>query len=517
MIDQLDYVASKADDVFAAAHDAALAYRASLNARPYRPEYDYRRMCDHFREAVPEHGRIGAEVIKELADRAEPGLMSMAGPRFFGWVLGGSDPVGVAADWLVSAWGQNTGYHTPTPSTAAIEQVAAGWLTEILELPPEVSVGFTTGATVANMVALCAARSHVLRAHGWDADADGLFGAPEVHVFLGKDAHTSVFSALRFIGLGDERAVRVPTDGDGRMNPSDLADAMRARQGPKIVVAQAGQINTGAFDLFPEIVEIGRAHEAWLHVDGAFGLWARATARYRHLTKGIEHADSWVADGHKWLQVPFDCGYVFVRDCDAHRRAMTTGASYLPSASREDRVPSDFVPELSRRARAVPTWAMIKALGRSGIADLVERHCRIAAGIARTLAAEPGVEVLNDVVLNQIIVRFGGNLHGDSRSDALTSAVIEAVQAGGDCFVAGARWHGRWVMRISVICGATTDEDGPRSCAAIIEAWRQVQSGNASGGDRLPTEGGVRDTALRPVPSCRSRENGPADPGGVAP
>jgi len=216
--------------------------------------------------------------------------------------------------------------------------------------------------------------------------------------------------------------------------------------------------------------------------------------------RGIQHADSWVADGHKWLQVPFDCGYVFVRDREAHRRAMTTGASYLPSVDREDRVPSDFVPELSRRARAVPTWAMIKALGRSGIADLVERHCRIAAGIARTLGAEPGVEVLNDVVLNQVIVRFGGDPQDDSDGDALTNAVIETVQAGGECFVAGARWHGQWVMRISVICGATTDEAGSRSCAAIIKAWRQVRSGTASASDKLQTEDN-RDNALRPVPS----------------
>jgi glutamate/tyrosine decarboxylase-like PLP-dependent enzyme len=479
MMDQSSDLPNEVNDILAAAHDAAVAYRASISARPYRTEYGYRQMCDHFREAVPEHGQAGDEVIRELAARADPGLTSMAGPRFFGWVLGGSDSVGVAADWLVSAWGQNTGYHTPTPSTAAIEQVTAGWLTEILGLPAETSVGFTTGATVANVVALCAARSHVLHSHGWDADARGLFGAPEVHVFVGEDAHTSVFSALRLVGMGDGRAVRVLTDDSGCMIPDDLADAMRTRPGPKIVIAQAGQINTGAFDPFPEIVEIGRAHGAWLHVDGAFGLWARATTRYRHLTGGIEHADSWAADGHKWLQVPFDCGYVFVRHREVHRRAMTTGASYLPPSDYEDRVPSDFVPELSRRARAVPTWAMIKALGRTGIADLIERHCRIASGIAKILAAEPGIEVLNDVILNQIIVRFGGDLHDDGDTDALTKAVIETVQNGGECFVAGASWHGRWVMRISVICGATTDEDGLRSCMAIIEAWRQVQSGNS--------------------------------------
>ncbi len=477
-------------DVLSVALDETLRYRASLNSRSYRPKCDYREMCAHFRELIPETGRSSVDVIRELANRADPGLMSMAGPRFFGWVLGGSDPVGVAADWLVSAWGQNSGNHTPTPSTAAIEQTAAGWLTELLGLPSETSVGFTTGATVANMVALCAARGCVLRNHGWDADAAGLFGAPEIHVFVGEDAHTSVFSALRYAGLGDARAVRVCTDVNGRMDPAGLADTMQARHGPKIVIAQAGQINTGAFDPFPEVVKVARGHGAWLHVDGAFGLWARASAQYRHLTDGIEHADSWAADGHKWLQMPFDCGYVFVRDRESHRRAMATGASYLPSADLEERVPSDFVPELSRRARAVPTWAMIKKLGRTGIAELVERHCRIAGQIAETLAKEPGVEILNDVVLNQVIVRFGDGAHAQARGDELTAAVIDTVQANGECFVAGARWRERWVMRISVICGATTDEDGARSCAAILDAWRQVRSRDASGRAALPTRPG---------------------------
>jgi glutamate/tyrosine decarboxylase-like PLP-dependent enzyme len=468
-------------DVFAAAHDAALAYRASLGSRSHRPAQDYRQMCEHFREAVPEEGQGGSDVIRELAERADPGLMSMAGPRFFGWVLGGSDPVGVAADWLVSAWGQNTGYHTPTPSTSAIEQVAAGWLTDILGLPAESSVGFATGATVANMVALAAARGRVLQRYGWDVEAAGLFGAPEIHVFVGRDAHTSIFSALSYIGLGTERAVRVGTDSSGRMIAAELADAMRAKHGPKIVIAQAGQINTGAFDPFDEIVTIAQAHDAWVHVDGAFGLWARASARYRHLTSGLERADSWAADGHKWLQVPFDCGYVFVRDREAHRKAMATGASYLPSVADDERVPSDFVPELSRRARAVPTWAMIKTLGRRGIEQLVDRHCRIAGEIAGALAAEPGVEVLNDVVLNQIIVAFGGVDNGQ-RGDRMTADVIAAVQAGGECFVAGAQWRGRWVMRISVICGATTEQDAARSCTAILDAWRQVRASASAAG-----------------------------------
>jgi glutamate/tyrosine decarboxylase-like PLP-dependent enzyme len=251
---------------------------------------------------------------------------------------------------------------------------------------------------------------------------------------------------------------------------------MREKHGPKIVIAQAGQINTGAFDPFDEIITIARAHGAGVHVDGAFGLWARASARHRHLTSGIDCADSWAVDGHKWLQVPFDCGYVFVRDREAHRRAMATGASYLPSVQSDERVPSDFVPELSRRARAVPTWAMIKTLGRRGIEELVDRHCRIAGEIARALAAEPGVVVLYDVVLNQIIVRFGGDWEGGRRSDRLTAAVIDAVQAGGECFVAGAQWHGQWVMRISVICGATTEQEAAQSTAAILEAWQKVRA-----------------------------------------
>ena len=479
MTERTSCAGGDAEDVFTAAHHAALAYRVSLNSRSYCTDQDYRQMSEHFREPVPENARIGIEVIQELAKRAGPGLMSMAGPRFFGWVLGGSDPVGGAADWLVSAWGQNTGYHTPTPSAAAIEQAAAGWLTEILGLPSEASVGFTTGATVANMVALCAARGRVLRAHGWNVEEAGLTGAPQIHVFVGRDAHTSVFSALSYIGLGTQRAVRVSTDSEGRMIAAQLADAMQAKQGPKIVIAQAGQINTGAFDPFDEIATIAHAHGAWVHVDGAFGLWACASARHQHLTQGLELADSWAADGHKWLQVPFDCGYVFVRDKEAHRRAMTTGASYLPSVDDEARVPSDFVPELSRRARGVPTWAMIKTLGRRGIEQLVDRHCRIAGEIAHTLAAEPGVEIVNDVVLNQVIVRFGSDVDGGSRSDQITADMIDAVQAGGECFVAGAHWHGQWVMRISVICGATTEHEAERACTAILNTWRHMRTARA--------------------------------------
>ncbi len=421
---------------------------------------------------LPEDGMAAADVIDELAGIAEPGLMAMPGPRFFGWVLGASHPAGVAADWLTSAWGQNTGYHTPTPATSALEEVAASWLLDVLDLPRQSSVGFATGATVANAIGLAAARGSVLRAVDWDVEADGLFGAPPIHVFIGDDAHTSLFSALQFIGLGHDRVIRIATDDQGRMQPSSLQREIASRTGPMIVVAQAGQINTGAFDPFPEIVEIAKGAGAWVHVDGAFGLWARACPARAHLTAGIDGADSWVTDGHKWLQTPFDCGYAFVRDAEAHQRAMTIWASYLPTIEPGDRVPSALVPELSRRGRGVATWAMLRTLGRRGIAEMVGRHCAIARRMAERLAAEPGVRVLNDVVLNQVIVQFGAGSDEDRKR--ATETVIDRVQAEGICFVGGARWRDQWVMRISVISYATTVEDADRSIESILRAWRSV-------------------------------------------
>ncbi len=412
-------------------------------------------------------------MIDELAGIAEPGLMAMPGPRFFGWVLGGSHPAGVAADWLTSAWGQNTGYHTPTPATAALEEVAARWLLDILNLPKESSVGFATGATVANAIGLCAARGSVLRATDWDVDAHGLFGAPPIHVFVGSDAHTSVFSALQFIGLGHDRVIQIPTDDQGRMDATALAREVSTRTGPMVVVAQAGQINTGAFDPFCEIVEIAKAAQAWVHVDGAFGLWARSCPDRANLTEGIDGADSWAIDGHKWLQTPFDCGYAIVRDAEAHQRAMTIWDSYLPTITEGDRIPSALVPELSRRGRGVATWAMLKTLGRQGVAEMVGKHCSIARRMADRLAAEPGVSVLNEVVLNQVIVQFGFG-SDDARKD-MTQAVIDHVQAENVCYVGGGRWRDQWVMRISVISYATNVDDADRSTESILRAWRSLR------------------------------------------
>jgi glutamate/tyrosine decarboxylase-like PLP-dependent enzyme len=461
------------------AFDEAVRYRENLGESGYQPRRSYNEMREAFREPTPEEPKDGVAVIRELARRAEPGLMAMAGPRFFGWVLGGSHPVGVAADWMTSAWGQNAGSHSATPSAAATEEVAASWLLDILDLPREASVGFTTGATVGNFVGLSAARSAVLRKVGWDPDSNGLFGAPEVHVFVGDEAHTSVFSALQYCGLGRDRVIRIPTDDHGRMLVPALRSEESSRNGPKIIVAQAGQINTGAFDPFSDIVAIARASGAWVHVDCAFGLWARAAPSKHYLTKGLEKADSWVTDGHKWLQLPFDSGFVFVRDVDAHRRAMTTAASYLPGHAEGDRIPSHLVPELSRRARGFAAWAMIKTLGRHGISQMIERHCWIARQMAERLATEPGVRVANKVDLNQFVVEFGPPDAPVDERDRLTQAVIDRIQSEDKCLVAGAHWKGRWVMRVSVISAATDEEAGEQSATAIISAWRNVRDRKA--------------------------------------
>ncbi len=453
---------------------AALKFRQNIGTLPQRPIKTYAEMKTIFGGPVPENPEDGEAVIQELANRAVDGLQMATGPRFFGWVIGGSHIVGMAADWLTSAWGQNTGNHHAAPSAAAAETAAAGWLLELLDLPRESSVGFVTGATVANFVCLAAARDEVLRKAGWNADADGLFGAPPITVVIGDDAHTTVFSALQFLGLGHDRVVRIATDAQGRMLVPVFAEAMAKIKGPSIVIAQAGQINTGAFDNFAEIVPLAKKAGAWLHVDGAFGLWARASSATRHLAAGLEGADSWATDGHKWLQTPYDSGYAIVRNELAHRRAVTIAASYLPLAAEGERDPSHYVPELSRRARGFATWAMIKYLGRSGIAAMVERHCEVARVMSGMLAVEPGIEILNDVVLNQIIVRFGST-ETNERGDQLTRDTISRIQADGECFAGGAVWRGRHIMRLSVISWETDVAEGKRSAEAIIRAWRIVK------------------------------------------
>ena len=462
------------DHLLARAAAYAERYRSGLDSGSARPALDYHAMRDRFAAPLPETGADPAAIIDELAELAEPGLMPTIGPRFFGWVMGASHPAGVAADLLVSAWGQNAGYQSTSPAAAAIEEVAERWLLDILDLPGESGIGFTTGATVANGTCLAAARTGTLLAAGWDPDENGLFGAPPVHVLIGADAHSSVYSSLQLIGFGRKRVITIETDDLGRMRPPALERAISDLTGPKIVIAQAGQINTGAFDPFADIVAIGKAHGAWIHVDGAFGLWARATPSLKPLTEGIEGCDSWVTDGHKWLQAPYDCGFAIVRHKDALLGAMSQWSSYLPSIAQGDRVPSNYVPELSRRARGIPVYTLLRTFGRQGIADLVERHCRLAARFAARLGAEPGISIVSEPIINQVIVNFGT---GDSStSKRQTEAVIDRVVDSSACFVAGASWRGHWVMRISVTSGETTQADIDRSADAIIAAWRQVRA-----------------------------------------
>ncbi|MBM3570702.1 MAG: aspartate aminotransferase family protein, partial [Alphaproteobacteria bacterium] len=326
--------------LFRRAAEHALTFRRGIGKRKQRPEQSYGEALKIWEAPTPETGAPAEAVIEELVRLAEDGLHAMTGPRFFGWVIGGSHPAGVAADWLVSAWGQNAGNHIATPAASAAEVVAAKWLVDILGLPQGSSVGFCTGATMANFVGLAAGRSEVLRRVGWDVEARGLFGAPEIRVAVGEDVHISALSALQFLGLGHQRVLKIATDKQGRMTPDALDRAFAAGSGPAIVVAQAGQINTGASDPFEQIVPIAKRHGAWVHVDGAFGLWANACPTRAHITKGVALCDSWATDGHKWLQTPYDCGFAIVRDAEAHRRAMAFGASYLPPVAEGERDPT---------------------------------------------------------------------------------------------------------------------------------------------------------------------------------
>jgi glutamate/tyrosine decarboxylase-like PLP-dependent enzyme len=461
-------------EVLAQAHAAALRFRRTIGDRTQSPPATYAVLKARADFQAPDHGAAADETIARLIEFAEPGLNAMTGPRFFAWVIGNSHPVGVAADWLASAWGQNVGNHLASPSASVVEEIAARWLLDILHLPKDCSVGFVTGATMASFTGLAAARSHVLAQAGWDVEARGLFGAPPIEVIIGDDAHTTVFSGLRMLGLGQDRVRRVATDAQGRMRADAFRAALAQCADPVIAIAQAGQLNTGGFDPANEITDALAGRNAWLHVDGAFGLWARACTATAPLAEGFERADSWSTDGHKWLQTPYDCGYAIVRHPEAHRRAMTSAGSFLPTEGDDERDPAVYTPELSRRARGFATWALLRHFGRDGIDAMVARHCALARRMAEALAREPGVAIVNDVVLNQAIVRFGADL-GDATGDALTKRTIEHLQQDGIAYAGGAQWRDRWVMRISVISWSTTEADADRSVAAMIAAYRRAR------------------------------------------
>ena len=402
----------------------------------------------------PEQGLEAGAVLAELDEFCSPATMATAGPRFFGFVIGGSLPAALAANWLAGAWDQPASFYEETPATAYLEQLALGWLIDIFRLPRECGGAFVTGATMASFAALAAARHVVLEREGWNVERDGLFGAPPITVVVGAEAHVTLMKSLGLLGLGRTRVVRVPVDGQGRMR----AEALPTTSGPTIVCAQAGNVNTGAFDPFPEICKRAHSAGAWVHVDGAFGLWASACPSRSYLTRGIEEVDSWATDAHKWLNVPYDSGLAFVRQAEALRAAMAVSAEYLPPTT-EHRKPSDYTPESSRRGRGVEVWAALRSLGRSGLSDLIERTCGHAKRFAEGLQAA-GYEILNDVVLNQVLVSFG-----DAET---TRKVIAELQEDGTCWCGGTVWQGHTAMRISVSSWATTEADVDRSLEAML-------------------------------------------------
>lgn len=434
--------------------DRSQNYLESLQTRRVSPSSDAVKALSGF-DVPLQSGPIDArEVIRELDTIGTPATMAMAGPRFFGFVIGGSLPVTVASNWLSTAWDQNTGLYNSTPSTSHIEQVALRWLLDVLRLPADCAGAFVTGTTVAHITALAAARHGVLANAGWDVEADGLFGAPEVTVITSAEAHPTLFKALGVIGFGRKRVIKVPVDDQGRMR----ADSLPKISGPTIVCTQVGNVNTGSCDPTGEIGKRARDAGAWVHVDGAFGLWARVAPSRAHLVEGIEHADSWATDGHKWLNVPYDSGIAFVRDSETLRKSMAVSAEYLPSKTPQ-RNPSDYTPELSRRGRGVDVWAAMRSLGRSGITEMIESNCRQARRFGEGLS-KAGFPVLNDVVLNQVLVQFG-----DAER---TKRVIKAIQEEGTLWAGETVWQGKTAMRISVSCWATTDADVEKSIAAII-------------------------------------------------
>ena len=444
---------SKLRPLLTAATERSLAYLDSLDQRGVAPTPDAVARLRGFHVPLQDEPMDAAKVLAELDELGSPATMAMAGPRFFGFVIGGSLPAALAANWLAGAWDQNTGLFVSTPGTSSLEQVALAWLLDVLGLPKECAGAFVTGTTVAHITSLAAARGAVLAKAGWNVEADGLFGAPPITVITSAEAHPTLFKALGVVGLGRKRVIKVPTDSQGRMR----ADAFPKISGPTIVCVQAGNVNTGACDPFAEIGPRARDAGAWVHVDGAFGLWARVTPKKAHLVEGIEHADSWATDAHKWLNVPYDSGIAFVRDGQALRQAMAVTAEYLPTATPE-RNPSDYTPELSRRARGVDVWAAMRSLGRSGIREMVERHCRQACRFAEGLR-DMGFEVLNEIALNQVLVSFG--------TPDETRRMIAAIQKDGTMWAGETVWQGKTAMRISVIGWNTTDADVEKCIAAI--------------------------------------------------
>jgi glutamate/tyrosine decarboxylase-like PLP-dependent enzyme len=455
-------------ELLAQTRELALGYMGGLPERPVAEAVDGAQLKEALGGPLADDRVDPATVIAQLAEGAGPGLVATSGGRFFGFVEGGVLPAALAAEWLTSTWDQNPAFYVLSPAAAVVEEIVQEWLLDLLTLPASASVGITTGAQAANLAGLAAARHHVLAAAGWDVEADGLTGAPPVTILVGDERHATIGRALRFLGLGERTVTVVGGDAQGAMDAGALEEELRRIDGPAIVCAQAGNVNTGAFDPFRSIAEAGHERGAWVHVDGAFGLWAAASPRLRHLVEGIELADSWAADGHKWLNVPYDSAFVACSHPESHRIAMALHAPYLVRDPNSSRDGSDWTPESSRRARAFALWAALRSLGRRGVADLIERCCDHARHFATRFSETQDFEVLNDVVLNQVLVRVGDD-------DARTRATTAAVQRGGGAWLGDTVWHGKVALRISVSDQATTTEDVERAIEEIVQAARAVR------------------------------------------
>jgi len=446
-----------------AAELAAQFYRG-LDERHIGATASYSDLIGRFRGEIPISGIDPVQVIEELAESAEGGLLGSGSPRFFGWVIGGTVPAALAADWLVSAWDQVGAIYATSPVSAVIEEVAGAWLKDLLRLPPECSYAMVTGCQMAHFTALAAARHRLLADVGVDVERDGLFGAPPIRVLAGAHRHESLLRALRFLGIGQGAIELVGLDSEGRMETGAFEQALGASTAPTIVALQAGDLNTGACDPFAEICDLAHQAGAWVHVDGAFGLWLNASEQHRHVLAGCDRADSWATDGHKWLNLPYDHGFAFVRDKEAHHAAMTMHASYFMGADGAGRDAMNWNPEWSRRPRGIVTYAAIRSLGREGIADMVDSCCRYATGLVDEIGALPGAEVLAPARMNQGLVRF---LAEDGDHDTHTDNVMAALRAQGTSWFGGTTWQGQRAMRISVCNARTTDHDVERTVDAV--------------------------------------------------
>lgn len=451
----------------------ACAYLETVGERSVRATLGADEIRRRLGGPLPVRGDDPIHVIDALAGAGRTGTVASQGPRYFGFVTGGSVPAAIAADWLVSAWDQNAQMFVMSPIAAVVEQVVAEWLTQLFGLPATWSVGFVTGAQMANFTSLAAARHHLLRQAGWNVERHGLFGAPPIEVIVSDESHRTIFTALGMLGFGDERVQRVDTDTQGRMRPDHLARILRGRQGPCLVCAQIGNVNTGAADSIGEIAPLTRERGAWLHVDAAFGLWAAASESRRALVAGIELADSIATDGHKWL-VPYDSGIALIAHPEAHQHSLLMPAHYIQMTPGE-REPRAFTPDESRRARGLPLYAAFRALGREGISEIVDRCCTLAARMASRLAGHNYVRILNEVAFNQVLVQFRPPGGDDAVAAELTQRIITQVQDEGTCWVGGTKWHGQVAMRISISNWSTTADDIDRSAAAILSVLRVRQ------------------------------------------